>query len=173
MSDVRTPQEVVASLDAYFERVGAAVASRSGEVLKFVGDAMLAIFPVGGSVSARDACARALDAADDALRAMAALNAERAPAGLPALEIGVALHRGRVLYGNIGARERLDFTVIGASVNEVCRLESLCKPLGVALVASSEFARACESARLVSAGSHALKGVGRPIEVFRLGLGEE
>jgi len=168
LSDERSPAEVVVALDAYFDRVAGAIDEQGGEVLKFIGDAVLAIFAVDVCGSRANACERALHAGKLALDAMAALNAERATVNAPAMNIGVALHLGSVMYGNIGARSRLDFTVIGAAVNEVCRLESLCKPLGTPLVMSRDFAQACGNERVRSVGSHELKGVSRPVEVFAL-----
>jgi class 3 adenylate cyclase len=103
------------------------VAEQGGEILKLIGDAMLAVFPVGEG-GAVDPCRRALTAG---VRALASVRQWREQSGLD-VQIGIALHIGRVMYGNIGGRERLDFTVIGASVNEVCRVESLAKELGLA-----------------------------------------
>jgi class 3 adenylate cyclase len=82
--------------------------------------------------------------------------------------MGVALHLGEVMYGNIGTRERLDFTVISSSVNEVCRLESLCKPLGTPLTMSDAFVAVAGTAGTVDLGEHSLKGVGAPIRVHTL-----
>lgn len=158
--------DVLGILDRYFECTAGEVAARGGEVLKFIGDAVLAIFPVNEGGDA-EACQRALDAAKAALSAFEALNAERAKSGAAALGLGIALHLGEVMYGNIGARERLDFTVIGAAVNEVTRVESLCKPLGRAVLLSQAFVQG-GSIRAQSLGAHALKGVGEPMEVFGL-----
>ncbi len=113
LSDAHPPEVVVRALDEYFDRVAGPVMDEGGEVLKFVGDAILAIFPVEGSP--REACARALQAASTALRALDELNVERAGRGEAAIAIGVALHLGSVMYGNIGARSRLDFTAISAA----------------------------------------------------------
>src|SRR6266567_895404 len=110
-SDRMPPGDVVRILDAYFDRVAGAVTEHGGEVLKFVGDAILAIFPIGQDVA--HACRQALRAAEDGLAALAQLNEERAPED--PLAMGVALHLGEVMYGNIGSRERLDFTVISSS----------------------------------------------------------
>src|SRR5262249_42613334 len=113
LSDRTAPARVVEVLDAYFDAVATAVAEQGGEVLKFIGDAVLAIFPIGdpGPV-ARDACRRALAAADLAFAALGRINEERRARGEEPIAVGVALHRGQVMYGNIGARDRLDFTVI-------------------------------------------------------------
>jgi adenylate cyclase len=158
LSDRLAPRAVVELLDAYFDRVAGAVTARGGEVLKFVGDAILAIFPVEAATGgAPDACARALRAADDALAALAAFNEGRAAGD--ALAIGVGLHLGDVMYGNIGSKERLDFTVISSSVNEACRLESLCKELGTTVALSAAFAAELAGEDLVDLGEQALKGV--------------
>lgn len=160
LADQRPASEVVAILDHFFEAVAGPIAPHGGEVLKFIGDAVLAIFPVGPAGPA-DACRRALAAARDAAKGVEALVARD---GLPELGFGIALHLGQVMYGNIGARERLDFTVIGAAVNEVCRVEALCRTLGPILMTEA-FARHSES-DAESRGTHALKGVSAPQEIF-------
>jgi len=167
-SDRAPPGDVVRMLDAYFERVAGAIADHGGEVLKFVGDAVLAIFPVDAARDAKSACRSALEAARAGLSALGELSAERERAGLAPLHIGVALHRGQVMYGNIGGRDRLDFTVISSSVNEACRLEALCKPLGTSLVLSDAFVRAAQADGVVDLGLHPLKGVADPVRVYSL-----
>lgn len=162
LSDRRPPLEVTRLLDAYFERVVAAVTRHGGEVLKFIGDALLAVFPAGDDPA--PACARGVAAAREAVAAIAAMDATSDEA----LAIGVALHLGEVFYGNIGGADRLDFTVIGASVNEVCRLESLCKRLGVAIVMSAEVREHLADRDPVDLGEHALPGVRRAPRVFGL-----
>jgi adenylate cyclase len=166
LCDERSPEEVVSLLDAYFEHVAGAVMAEGGEVLKLIGDALLAIFPVAGDAPA--ACRRALAAAERALGALADLNVARAERGEPTLAMGVGLHLGEVMYGNVGARDRLDFTVISSSVNEAARLESLCKPLATPLVLSDRFAAAAGPEGLVDLGLQALKGVRAPMRVFTL-----
>lgn len=166
LSDERTPEVVVQTLDEYFDHVAGVVMASGGEVLKFIGDAILAIFPVVGD--ARAPCRSALAAAEGALAALRTLNEQRAARGEAALGLGIALHLGRVMYGNIGARNRLDFTVISSSVNEACRLEALCKPLGTPLTLSEAFVNALEPPGIVDLGHHALKGVRAPIRVFTL-----
>jgi adenylate cyclase len=165
MSERMTPHEVVEMLDAYFDRVAGAVTVRGGEVLKFIGDAILAIFPISADASV--ACQNALRAAEEALVAMQELNEERAPRG--PLAIGVALHLGQVMYGNIGSRERLDFTVISSSVNETCRLEALCKVLNTPLTLSEPFVRALEGEDIHDLGEYELKGVQSKVRVFTPG----
>jgi adenylate cyclase len=158
--------EVVETLDRYFETVAAPIEAEGGEVLKFIGDALLAVFAGGGDSA--EACRRALRAAALALDGMDAWNATRGSAGQPPLSIGIALHHGEVLYGNIGANRRLDFTVIGRAVNEASRVESLCKTLRVPLLATRTFASLLGPGPLRAVGAHALRGVVAPQELFTL-----
>jgi adenylate cyclase len=164
ISDRAPPGKVVQILDVYFDCVAGVIAQHGGEVLKFIGDAILAIFPVAND--ARAACHSALTAAEQALAALDQLNLDRP--GEPALEIGIALHLGEVMYGNIGSRERLDFTVISSSVNETSRLEGLCKTLRTRLTLSQTFADSVSRADLVDLGEQDLKGVSNKRRVFTL-----
>lgn len=164
LSDRMAVHQVVEMLDAYFDCVAGAVAARGGEVLKFIGDAILAIFPVEADAAA--ACREALAAADDALEAIKSLNQRRS--GKPALSMGVALHVGDLMYGNIGSAQRLDFTVISSAVNETTRLEELCKLLKVPLTLSGTFVSSLEREDVVDLGEHALKGVSSKVRVFTL-----
>jgi adenylate cyclase len=127
---------------------------------------VLAVFPLGDD--ARAACRSALAAAEEAFLSIEAINRERAARGEDAVSIGIALHRGEVMYGNIGARDRLDFTVISSAVNEASRLESLCKQLGTPLALSEAFVTTAEAEGVVDLGEHALKGVKVPLRVFTL-----
>jgi len=161
LSDRTPAREVVAILDTYFEVLAAAVEEQGGEILKLIGDAMLAVFPLDAD-GAAPGCRRALAAG-----LTASVRAWRERSGL-SVELGIALHVGRVMYGNIGGRERLDFTVIGASVNEVCRVESLAKELGVPLLMTAELAIALGRDDIVSLGLHALKGVGERREILTI-----
>lgn len=160
-------------LNDYFERMAAAVMAHGGDILKFIGDALLAIFPVApesASPYRRPICASctaALAAARDAMAQMAALNADRTSRGEVALHFGIALHLGEVMYGNIGAPDRLDFTVIGPAINEAARLEAMCKTLNRPVLVSATLARAVTEP-LVSLGFHALRGVREPHELFTL-----
>lgn len=160
MADTRPAAEVVATLDRYFETVCAPIGEAGGEVLKFVGDAVLAIFPAGGDEAG--ACRRALAAAKRAIENIREWNYDRTEA----IRAGVALHVGDVTYGNVGAQRRLDFTVIGAAVNEVCRVEPLCKQLGRALLVTDAFAARVACPDLVPLGEHALRGVAEPRAIF-------
>ena len=120
---------VISALNDWFDRIAGAVHVFGGEVLKFIGDGVLAIFPVIGG-EPRSACDSALRAVSAARVGMAHLDDVRHRQGLPPLSFGVALHLGEIFWGNIGAADRLDFTAIGPSVNLVSRLEGLCRPLG-------------------------------------------
>ena len=149
----------------------ASLRPHGGQVLKFIGDGMLAIFSFEEQTAA-ETCRRALDAAIEAMRNVDRLNEARAAAGLPAASVDLALHLGEVLYGNVGATDRLDFTVIGPAVNEVARIEALCEPLGRSVLVSAEFVAGIMGvdSRLKSLGRHALRGVREPKEIFALDL---
>jgi adenylate cyclase len=164
MSESHPPAAVIAALDAWFDRIAGPVHAFGGEVLKFIGDGVLAIFPVVGG-SPRGACDAALRAVSAARVGMAHLDNARRQQGLPPLPFGVALHLGEMLWGNIGAADRLDFTAIGAAVNLVSRLEGLCKPLGKAVLVSGTFA-AETGVSLMPLGTHALRGIASPCAVF-------
>jgi adenylate cyclase len=167
LTDSAPRQEVIALLNDYFETVAEAVIAEGGEVLKFIGDAMLAIFEIGENRAPAEPCRAALKAARAAVSAMAARNLERAERGEERINFGLALHLGEVTYGNIGARNRLDFTVIGPAVNHAARLEKLSSELGKNVVMSASFAAAVTEP-LQSLGLHQLRGVSQPQEVFTL-----
>ncbi len=171
LADRLPREELIALLNGYFEVMGGAVEDSDGEILKFIGDALLAVFPLpdgaAGADADRLACGRALDAAEAALEGMRRLNAERAAWGQPTLRCGIALHLGDVMYGNIGSPNRLDFTVIGPAVNLVSRIESLCKRLDRPLLASAAVAAGCDD-RLRSLGWHPVRGLAEPVEVYGL-----
>ena len=171
LSDVSDGAQVVQMLNDAFETLTAALRPRGGHVLKFIGDAMLATIAFEEADEKR-ACSGGLDAAVEALGNMASRNVERQAAGLPFANVDIALHVGEVLYGNVGAADRLDFTVIGPAVNEVVRMEKLCDKLGRHLLFSSRFAQAagrCDG-RLESLGQFQLRGVSEPKEIFGLRL---
>jgi class 3 adenylate cyclase len=165
LSEATEPAAMIAALDAWFDRVAGAVHAFGGEVLKFIGDGVLAIFPVSGAPA--EACEAALRAVIAARAGMAHLDSARQAQGLPPLPFGAALHVGEILWGNIGAVDRLDFTAIGPAVNLVSRLEGLCRPLGRSVLISG--ALAAESGMpLVELGEHVLRGIARPCVVFTL-----
>lgn len=163
LSETAEPQVVIAALDAWFDRIAGAVHAFGGEVLKFIGDGVLAIFPANGSpVEACDAALRAIAATR---AGMTRLHTDRHDEGLPSLAFGAALHLGEVVWGNIGAADRLDFTAIGPAVNLVSRLEGLCRPLGRSVLISDAFA-AETTTPLVALGEHALRGIAAPCTVY-------
>lgn len=166
LSEETDAGQVVAALNASFDRIAAAVHAFGGEVLKFIGDGVLAIFPVGER-SASEACEAALRAIGAARAGMAQLNQVRATQGMPELQFGMALHLGDMVWGNIGTADRLDFTAIGPAVNLVSRLEGLCRPLGRSVLISGAVA-AETSTPVVPLGEHLLRGIARPCAVFGL-----
>ena len=146
ISDAAPGPAVIDLLNDVFETLTSALRPRGGQVLKFIGDGMLATFSFEEADRA-ETCRRALDAAVEAMRKLDAMNAARAAAGGPAAAVDLALHLGEVLYGNVGATDRLDFTVIGPAINEVARIEDLCEPLDRAVLVSAEFAAAADGLR--------------------------
>jgi adenylate cyclase len=157
-------EQLLDRLNAYFDCVVGAIYEQGGEVLKYIGDAVLAVFPVEQHGSRQKACLAALNAARISDSRLAALNAERAGAGNPELAHGIGLHLGEVRYGNIGSRERLDFTVIGREVNIASRIEGVCKQLREPLICSRGFAeQAGIAARPL--GPFDLKGVAEPVHL--------
>jgi adenylate cyclase len=165
LSDRLPRAELLELLNSYFDCVVAAVHAHGGEVLKFIGDAVLAIFRVADNTdaAANVACQAALQAAHDAFTRGAAANLARP--GRQPIEFGTAIHIGDVEYGNIGAADRLDFTVIGPAVNLASRLQGLCRTLGQPLLVSEAFAQAC-SESCNDLGDHQLKGVAAVVKVF-------
>jgi adenylate cyclase len=143
-----------------------------GHVLKFIGDGILAIFNKGDDGKN---CRAALTAADRVVGRVAEITARRRTEGLPFTRFYIGLHIGDVLYGNIGAPSRLDFTVIGPAVNEVSRMEAMCRALDQDLVISSAFAKVAKTSndRLISLGRYALRGVRKPQELFTLAPPDE
>jgi len=168
--DSQPPKSIMPLLNDYADVLVSAIHQQGGQVLKFIGDGLLATFETGDTV---EDCRRALAATEDAFRRAAALKARRAAANLPTTGFYLALHVGDVFYGNIGSADRLDFTVIGPAVNEVTRINGMCRALDQDLVLSSAFAEAAGPARdrLVGLGRYALRGVARPQELFTLDRG--
>lgn len=166
LADRLSAEEFLETVNSYFECTAGAVLAHGGEVLRFIGDAVLAIFPIRDT-DAKSACALAMAAVGDAETRLEAVNRERADAGLESLDYGLGLHIGDVMFGNIGVPERLEFSVIGPAANEVARIESLTKTLGHRTLASGEFTRSAPGAWR-STGEHALRGVGDRMEVMAL-----
>ena len=169
ISDNESAATVLALLNDYAEAQVEQIEAHGGHVLKFIGDGILAIFPQDDTALA---CRHALDAAVELRDRIAELNQRRSAAGLPVTDTHIALHLGEVLYGNLGSARRLDFTVLGPAVNEAARIEALCGSLEQPIIVSSAFAEAAGDARsrLVSLGRYAMKGVGRPQELFTVDL---
>ncbi len=166
-------QQFLDLLNDYFEGVAGTVIEHGGEVLRFIGDAALAIFPIGGVTDKPwecpehvHACETALNAARMAEERIAACNSDRASRSEALIRFGIGLHLGDVLYGNIGTPSRLEFSVIGSAANEAARLEGMCKRLETSIVVSETFARVLDARGLRSVGFHALKGVSDPLELF-------
>ncbi len=158
------PTDLLDLLNAYFLAVGTAVADHGGEVLQFIGDAALAVFPVGDA-GRPEACRQALAAARAALGAAAADNRQRDDAGQPPIRFGIGLHVGAVSWGNVGSLDRLGLNVVGPAVNRTARIEGLTKELGTPLLLSEDFALAAgEPCRPV--GRHTLRGVPEPQAVY-------
>jgi adenylate cyclase len=162
-SDRLPGEQVIDLLNDYFDGLVSAIEAQGGEVLKFTGDGLLAIFRVAADPGA--ACAAALAATGTARATLAETNAARVGRGEPELRYGSALHLGEVLYGNVGSATRLDFTTIGPAVNLTARLETLARDLGRDQVLSAAFAAHCAGA-VRSLGRFQLRGFREPQEVF-------
>jgi adenylate cyclase len=158
LTEREDPLHVVGWLNQHFEAIADAITSHGGEVLKFVGDGLLAVFPAADDGVPCAECERALSAALEGYAANQTLNASRLASGEPALEADAVLHFGEVVYGNVGASRRLDFTVIGRAVNEASRMEPLCAEIGCNLVVSEAFASRCVTP-FREVGTFALRGL--------------
>ena len=165
ISESAPPEQIIPLLNDYADAIVTAVHQHSGDVLKLIGDGVLAIFPAQDRARA---CAAALAAAEEARAAVEALNARRLAEGLPTTEMYLGLHLGVVFYGNIGSKERLDFTVVGPAVNEVARIAAMCRSVDQPILISSSFAESVaeDQRRLASVGRFALRGVGKPQDLF-------
>lgn len=163
---------LVELLDTYLEIMARPVLDNRGQILKFMGDGFLATFDLAAR-SQQMVCADAVQAARQLVAHVPQFNASRRADGKETLDFGVAIHMGEVLYGNIGTKERLDFTVVGSAVNEASRIEGLCRPLGRHVLVSSAVHNAAAPANgaLLSLGVHALRGIGEPQELFTIADG--
>lgn len=159
--------ELLDLLNNYLQLVGDALTSHGGEILKFIGDGVMAYFPAEDALFLPMVTANALRAARQLTDDIGAANEARAAGGHEPLRFGIGLHIGPVTFGNVGTEDRLDFTVIGPAVNRASRLENLTKELGVPVLASAEF-KEMTTQPLVSMGKHTLRGVPEPVEVFTL-----
>jgi len=156
---------IIIMLNAVFDAQAIAIESHGGEILKFIGDGLLAIFPITEGAEKGQAAKRALAAAGEAFAAVRHALTEAMLAGEPPVRMVVALHCGTVVYGNIGAAARRDFTVIGPAVNLVSRVEAVAKALDLPIAVSEAFARAY-GGPLRSLGRHELRGLGGSHELF-------
>jgi adenylate cyclase len=167
LSDRLPGAEVIELLDDYFDAVVTPVSARKGETLKFMGDGVLAVFPAADDDDFSEASVQALEASLEGLERLGQINQTRRASDLPEVRIGIGLHLGEVIFGNVGAADRLDFTVIGPAVNLASRIEGLTKRLLRPILVSSAFARICPRP-LVSLGFHSVRGLFEPEEVFGL-----
>ncbi|MSO89565.1 MAG: adenylate/guanylate cyclase domain-containing protein [Rhodospirillaceae bacterium] len=167
LADVVPGDRLVALLNDYFECQVVPIMAEGGEVLKYMGDGLLAIFPVRPQRREAEVCERALAACGAARRNIAALNVRRESQAELTLKYGMALHVGEVLYGNVGAPQRLDFTTIGPAVNLASRLEGLCDQMNRSVLVSAAFAAQCpgDVRRL---GQVAVRGIAELQDIFGL-----
>jgi len=161
-----TPEQVIPLLNDYSDVIVSAIHEHGGDVLKLIGDGTLAIFTAEDRTHA---CNAALSAAIAARQGVAELKKRRSAEGKPVTDMYLGLHVGEVFYGNVGSRERLDFTVIGPAVNEVSRIAAMCRSVDQPVLMSSAFANVdAVKRRLVSVGRYALRGISHPQELFTL-----
>jgi class 3 adenylate cyclase len=166
LSQTMPPEQVIIALNDCCARLVGAIHPFGGEVLKFIGDGLLAIFPLAPH-GTQAACAAALSAVRAARQGMARLDEQRVRTGLPPLPFGIALHLGAVMYGNIGAPDRLDFTAIGPAVNLTSRIEGLCRRLACSVLISAAVSTQC-SENLAPMGRHSMRGIKEPVTLFTL-----
>jgi len=170
LSETLPAPQLLELLNQYFENCAAAAAPRGGEILQFIGDAILIVFEIKGPAQEREVCESALDAAIDAFAAIAVVNHRRRRAGQPGIEFGLGLHLGTVTHANVGAPNRLAFNVVGPAVNKTARLQSMTKQAGEPILLSKEFAARIQRP-LRSIGHFDLRGVEGPQEMFTLEKG--
>jgi adenylate cyclase len=168
ITDTAAPEQIIPLLNDYAEAVIGVVHEQGGDVLKLIGDGILAVF---GGPDLEAASASALRAEADLRRKLIDVDERRSAAGLPVAAVALGLHVGEVFYGNIGCDERLDFTVVGPAVNEASRVVALCRSVDRNILMSAEFVAAtppAERRRIVSVGRYALRGVRKAQELFTL-----
>jgi len=166
INDTAVPDQIIPMLNDYADAVLSAIHDRGGDVLKLIGDGVLAIFR---SEHGATACRAAVAAAKSAAERIEDLNRRREAESLPTTHMYLGLHVGEVFFGNIGSKDRLDFTVVGPAVNETSRIAAMCRSVDQRILMSSAFAQALDDpSRVVSVGRFALRGVGRPQELFTL-----
>ncbi|TGL73799.1 adenylate/guanylate cyclase domain-containing protein [Leptospira yasudae] len=155
LSENNSPKRIVEVLDHYFELTAQPIQEEKGEILKFIGDAILAVFPAEEN-DPHKACLAALNAARKIQNSVTQWNAEHPETQI---HLGMALNVGDVVYGNVGAKDRLDFTVIGNAVNQAFRVESLCKDFGKNILTTEEFANKAGKENFEFVGARNLKGI--------------
>jgi adenylate cyclase len=161
-----TPEQVIPLLNEYADVIVSTIHEHGGDVLKLMGDGTLAIFTAENRVQA---CNAALSAATAVLHGVAKLKKARAEQRKPVTDMYLGLHVGKVFYGNVGSRERLDFTVLGPAVNEASRIAAMCRSVDQPVLMSTAFANVGDiKRRLVSVGRYALRGISHPQELFTL-----
>ena len=165
LSDRMPSEQVLQLLDAVFDLIVTCIQAEGGEVLKFLGDGLLAILSVEACGGQSRATECALKVADAILAGLGELNAGRSKQDLEPISLGIGLHLGKIFFGNVGAEDRLDFTAVGPAVNLAFRLESLTKMLGSPIIVSAEFAAICPAA-MRQGGRHALDHSGTRKPVF-------
>ncbi|MGF1455762.1 MAG: adenylate/guanylate cyclase domain-containing protein [Alphaproteobacteria bacterium] len=170
MADGLPPDDTIRALCLYYEAVAEPIQYFNGDIIKIIGDGLLAIFPVPKDAPPAQMDHVACGANAAVRRALAALEAipsDVLPEGIDHLRAGFALHAGEIVFGNVGSQDRLDFTAIGTAVNEVVRVEALTKSLGFPVLTTSAFAGLECTVQLESVGFHHLRGVREPKELFR------
>lgn len=167
LTETMPTDKILALLNEYFECVSAAATARGGEILRFIGDAMLIVFPIDAKLSKQQACLAAVEAACDARITLATINHQRRRHNEPEIRFGVGLNVGEVTYGNVGALDRLDFTVMGPAVNRTSRLEALTKTLNRPILFSRELAEQIDLPTEYL-GDFAMKGISAEQPVYAL-----
>ena len=167
LSETLPTDELLRLLNEYFEYCAAAAGARGGEILQFIGDAILIVFEIKSPADEARVCTAALDAAVDAFASIAVVNHRRRRAGLALIEFGLGLHLGTVTHANVGSPDRLSFNVVGPAVNVTARIQDLTKETGVPLLLSADFARHIRR-KIRSVGRYDLRGIGKSQELFTL-----
>jgi len=167
LSETLPTDELLRLLNDYYEYCAAAAAARGGEILQFIGDAILIVFEIKDPARTAEVCAAALDAAVDAFDTIAVVNNRRRRSRQPEIAFGLGLHLGTVTHANVGAPNRLAFNVVGPPVNMTARIQGMTKQLKIPLLMSRDFARQVQRP-VVSVGRHDLRGIAKAQELFRL-----
>jgi adenylate cyclase len=167
LSETLPTGQLLKLLNDYYEYCAAAAAPRGGEILQFIGDAILIVFEIKDPARTADVCKAALDAAIDAFDTIAVVNNRRRRARQPVVEFGLGLHLGTVTHANVGAPNRLAFNVVGPAVNMTARIQSMTKELGIPLLMSADFVHQVDLP-VTSVGRHDLRGIAKSQELFKL-----